>query len=615
MQTGPTGYGTDRLVCIYWHIGDSWEFSGATARKNLYGISAYPTTEFDAVQEVIGAGSTVINTFRPIVLNRMGISSPVTITSDGYVGQSGGIITAKFKADATVSYTNLQAQFVVIEQTGSTYPWTAREVATPAPITLSAPGDSVVVTRSFNVGWVATGDMQVVVFLENTSGPWEIVQSHLMPDPYAIAQVAPLYASEIAYSGTATYTATLSNEGTAADTMTVTVTQDELPGGVSATDWEASFREAGGAWQTSPAEFALDPGATVDLEVQVVDNIGTVSGMCVTSLNSASGGNPTRTATSAFATFVETPSILLIADDMGWGNESHWETALTNNGYTQMTWVTEDRGRPSYELLSSYWAVLWTTANGNSFAFTGQDETAVMDYLDGGGNLYLASMNYLSSRLGANAFTQNYLHLTGWSDDVGDLYAHGVGGDAISDGMELHLVYGVPPTSADAFTAVSPAEINFTGTAGNFGLKVNEGDSKIVFHTFPFESVSFFAADAPNNRDTLVGRVLEWFADDVGIDDGEVHRLAIDHVFPNPFNPVTKIAFTVPDGAGRVSLTIHNVNGQVVRSLVDAEYPAGPAGAVWDGMDDAGKGLATGIYFAKLRAGGADAFTKMTLLK
>jgi hypothetical protein len=178
-------------------------------------------------------------------------------------------------------------------------------------------------------------------------------------------------------------------------------------------------------------------------------------------------------------------------------------------------------------MLSSYWAVLWTNANGNAFAFTGQDETAIMDYLDGGGNLYLASMNFLSSRLSSGAFIQDYLHITSWTDDVGDLYAYGVSGDAVSDAMEFHLVYGVPPTSADALVATGPSEVNFTGTPGNVGLKVQEGDHKIVFHTFPFESVSFFEADYPNNRDTLLGRVLDWFAESTGVDDGTVHRLAM----------------------------------------------------------------------------------------
>jgi hypothetical protein len=282
-----------------------------------------------------------------------------------------------------------------------------------------------------------------------------------------------------------------------------------------------------------------------------------------------------------------------------------------------MTWVTNDRGRPNYEMLSSYWAVLWTTANGNSFAFTGQDETAVTQYLDGGGNLYLASMNFLSSRESASPFTQNYMHVTSWTNDTGnELHAYGVTDDEISDGMDLHLVYGVPPNAADHFTVESPAEVIFTDvTPGNLGLKVADSGWKLVFHSFPFESVSFFAEHAPNNRATLLGRVLDWFEGGTSADEGEVHRLAIQHVYPNPFNPVTKIAFTVPDDAGRVTLTIHNVNGQVVRSLVDAELPAGPAVKVWDGTDDEGNGLATGIYFAKLSAGDKDAFSKMTLLK
>jgi hypothetical protein len=568
------------------------------------------------VEEVVGAGSTVINTFRPIVLSRMSVDSPVEITSVGYAGEGGGSVTAKFKATDTITYSNLQAQFVLIEESNPSYPWTAKEVET-APISLSAPGDSMVVTRNFDVAFTPVGDLQIVVFLENTSGPWVMLQSQLVPDPYAIAQATSVYASEIELSGTASYAATVTNGGTAVDTVTVSISQDELPAGVGASDWEASFREAGGTWTSSPTEFVLNPSETLSLEARVIDNIGTTTGMCVTTLTTTSGGNPTRSGSSSFATFVDTPSILLFADDMGFGNESHWETELENLGYSAMTWVAQTRGRPSTELLNSFWAVLWTTAQGNSFAFTGQDETAVQDYLDNGGNLYLASMNFLSSRESATTFTQDYMHITSWTNDTGsELYATGVTDDEISDGMELHLVYGPPPYNVDHFTVEAPAEVIFTDvTPGNSGLKVAEGSSKLVFHSFPFECVSFFEADAPNNRETLLGRVLTWFEGDVGVGDAEVHRLAIDHVFPNPFNPATKIAFTVPENAGRVTLTLHNVSGQVVRTLVDGMLEAGPAVARWDGTDDAGKGLATGIYFAKLSTDEGDAFTKMTLLK
>ncbi|MFH1866010.1 MAG: FlgD immunoglobulin-like domain containing protein, partial [Candidatus Eisenbacteria bacterium] len=73
-------------------------------------------------------------------------------------------------------------------------------------------------------------------------------------------------------------------------------------------------------------------------------------------------------------------------------------------------------------------------------------------------------------------------------------------------------------------------------------------------------------------------------------------------------------AFTVPEGAGRVNLTVHYVTGRVVRTLVDEELPAGPALAVWDGTDDHGRPLASGIYFARLASNEESAFRKMTLL-
>ncbi|HYW69127.1 MAG TPA: FlgD immunoglobulin-like domain containing protein, partial [bacterium] len=100
-----------------------------------------------------------------------------------------------------------------------------------------------------------------------------------------------------------------------------------------------------------------------------------------------------------------------------------------------------------------------------------------------------------------------------------------------------------------------------------------------------------------------------------GVGGGEMHRLALRQNYPNPFNPVTKVAFTVPEDAGRVNLTIHNVAGRAVRTLVDSELPAGPSLAVWDGTDDAGRSLASGIYFARLTSREDSSFRKMTLLK
>ena len=94
-----------------------------------------------------------------------------------------------------------------------------------------------------------------------------------------------------------------------------------------------------------------------------------------------------------------------------------------------------------------------------------------------------------------------------------------------------------------------------------------------------------------------------------------MRKLELEQNVPNPFNPRTEIAFSVPEGAGLVTLTVHNVNGQLVRTLVNDALPAGPALAVWDGVDESGKRAASGVYLARLQAGGQNVFRKMMLLK
>jgi hypothetical protein len=68
--------------------------------------------------------------------------------------------------------------------------------------------------------------------------------------------------------------------------------------------------------------------------------------------------------------------------------------------------------------------------------------------------------------------------------------------------------------------------------------------------------------------------------------------------FPNPFNPQTTIAFTL-NGNARVRLTVHDVRGRVVRTLADGDMAAGEHALQWDGRDDAGRTVASGVYFAR----------------
>jgi flagellar hook assembly protein FlgD len=91
--------------------------------------------------------------------------------------------------------------------------------------------------------------------------------------------------------------------------------------------------------------------------------------------------------------------------------------------------------------------------------------------------------------------------------------------------------------------------------------------------------------------------------------------------YPNPFNPATTIAFTVHGSQFMVhspihtTLCIYNIKGERVRTLVDDVRSPGNYKVIWDGKDEAGKKVASGVYFYKLKVGENSISKRMVLLK
>jgi hypothetical protein len=83
---------------------------------------------------------------------------------------------------------------------------------------------------------------------------------------------------------------------------------------------------------------------------------------------------------------------------------------------------------------------------------------------------------------------------------------------------------------------------------------------------------------------------------------------------PNPFNPVTTIRYELGQ-AGAVRLTVYDAAGHHVRTLVDRAEPAGDHRVVFDGRDQRGQPLASGVYLYRLDAGSVTRTRKMVLLK
>ncbi|MFC1573129.1 FlgD immunoglobulin-like domain containing protein [Candidatus Eisenbacteria bacterium] len=88
------------------------------------------------------------------------------------------------------------------------------------------------------------------------------------------------------------------------------------------------------------------------------------------------------------------------------------------------------------------------------------------------------------------------------------------------------------------------------------------------------------------------------------------------HLFqnqPNPFSPETRIEFDLPQ-AGPVELAIYSVNGRLIRTLLREDRTAGSHSATWDGNDDAGVKVSSGVYFYGLTAPGVNESRQMILL-
>jgi hypothetical protein len=120
------------------------------------------------------------------------------------------------------------------------------------------------------------------------------------------------------------------------------------------------------------------------------------------------------------------------------------------------------------------------------------------------------------------------------------------------------------------------------------------------------------------DRVNLMGNIMAYFGQTppgpgTGVDVIGGNKLS--YAYPNPFNPVTKIAYSVKE-AGPVTIDVYNVAGKVVRTLLDTEVDAGASGfVVWDGTNDGGEKCASGVYFYRISAPNFTQSNKMIMLK
>jgi hypothetical protein len=99
-----------------------------------------------------------------------------------------------------------------------------------------------------------------------------------------------------------------------------------------------------------------------------------------------------------------------------------------------------------------------------------------------------------------------------------------------------------------------------------------------------------------------------------GVSPGDVHQFSLEQNYPNTFNPSTAIAYSIAR-AENVDLRIYAVDGRLVRTLVDEHQKSNSYRVHWDGRNNTGGSVASGVYFYRLIAGDFKATKKMVLIR
>ncbi len=166
---------------------------------------------------------------------------------------------------------------------------------------------------------------------------------------------------------------------------------------------------------------------------------------------------------------------------------------------------------------------------------------------------------------------------------------------------------------ADDFHVVHRAEGGLLHIA-MAGASSFSGDGRVAVITLQKRATAAAVADRLTLTTAVFNEGSPNAVIDAGTTDVAIARFALGPISPNPFNEGTQISYSAPQ-ASRISLSIYNVNGQLVSTVFDGAVDAGVHQVTWDGTDAYGRHVSRGVYFCRMEAAGFTATEKVVLLK
>jgi hypothetical protein len=388
--------------------------------------------------------------------------------------------------------------------------------------------------------------------------------------------------------------------------VTATIT-DNL--GLDPTSLDVLYRINDGAEQSvgmsatgNPDEYSADiPGPCA---------IGDSVHYAIEASDSAAAPNTTRLPATGYYTFIIEDLDYVVWQPSGTGSSgTSIHNALSSLGYSGLLsvdmWDAADLSG-----VDAVFVCLGIYSNNHVIANGGAEATAIIDYLNSGGRVYLE---------GGDVWYYDPLYEGG--HDFGPTF----GVSSSDDGGAMpNPVTGMAGTFTEGmsftYTGANSWIDELSPTGGGFAiLESSDGvDRGIAFDAGTYRTIgtSFELGGLTSGTPlaTLVDSIAVFFGMTTTDAPDETPTLlptvfALYAAYPNPFNPATTFDFDLPH-TGRVRLDVFDVLGRRVATLLDDELPAGRHSTVWNAS-----GVASGVYFARLNTDTESATRKVVLLK
>jgi len=245
------------------------------------------------------------------------------------------------------------------------------------------------------------------------------------------------------------------------------------------------------------------------------------------------------------------------------------------------------------------------------------------------GSTAAVALELMSTICGVALVNDSYYELTGGREAGGVVtpLVTGVSG-TLFDGLEYYAYAGCPIINQfDVIETTGPGQYclqlpDFNSQQYYIGIYTDQTNNyDYAMRTVWIGHSFMYVYDTGTNvlaRNRMMDAVFKFFENPVNTDitgDETPKAFSLAQNFPNPFNPSTRIKFTLPVKSN-VSLRIYNVAGQLVKTLVDGTMEAGSHELSWDGTNNLGSSVASGVYFYKINAGNDyENMKKMVLLR